>query len=91
MNTMLECCIKCGGLIPEPGKTYGYSGPMCNCQHSKVEQYDTFQVNKSLNYLVNEIQKRDKEIRDLKDKLESIHLDYAEGESRRDSFEEENE
>lgn len=24
-------CLTCGGLIPEPGKAYGYAGPICHC------------------------------------------------------------
>lgn len=24
-------CLTCGGLIMEPGKTYGYAGPVCHC------------------------------------------------------------
>lgn len=28
---MSNSCMTCGGLIMEPGKAYGYSGPVCNC------------------------------------------------------------
>lgn len=24
-------CVQCGGLIMEPGKVYGYAGPVCHC------------------------------------------------------------
>lgn len=26
-------CGKCGGLVPEPMKMYGYSGRYCHCEH----------------------------------------------------------
>lgn len=27
----MSACKHCGGLIMEPGKTYGYAGPVCHC------------------------------------------------------------
>lgn len=29
---MSKSCIRCGGLIMEPNKAYGYAGPVCYCQ-----------------------------------------------------------
>lgn len=28
---MSDSCLTCGGLIMEPGKVYGYAGPVCYC------------------------------------------------------------
>lgn len=35
----MNSCMTCGGLIMEPNKAYGYSGPVCNCvQQPKYQQ-----------------------------------------------------
>lgn len=31
MSGVCKSCMTCGGLIPEPGKAYGYAGPVCHC------------------------------------------------------------
>jgi hypothetical protein len=37
-------CLICGGLKPEPGRAYGYSGKLCHCSnynpiHTHQSQY----------------------------------------------------
>lgn len=32
INKMSDACSICGGLILEPNKSYGYSGPVCRCE-----------------------------------------------------------
>lgn len=31
-------CVRCGGLIPVPGRVYGYVGKFCTCDQAHVEQ-----------------------------------------------------
>lgn len=31
-------CVKCGGLVPEPYKVYGYSGRFCQCEKPEAPQ-----------------------------------------------------
>lgn len=31
ISTGSQSCVKCGGLIMEPNKAYGYAGPVCHC------------------------------------------------------------
>lgn len=35
---MNNSCLKCGGLIAEPGMTYGYSGKFCYCSYTESSQ-----------------------------------------------------
>lgn len=39
----MNLCIHCNGAILEPSKSYGYSGPVCNCdfiamQYKHIEE-----------------------------------------------------
>jgi len=35
----MAACKDCGGLIPEPGKVYGWAGKWCLCGISKSQPY----------------------------------------------------
>lgn len=44
----MNLCLHCNGAILEPGKSYGYSGPVCNCgfialQHQHMAEQSTIQ------------------------------------------------
>lgn len=95
-----EYCSVCGGWKPPLNKSYSYSGHICLGNHFKVPQFtDTNQFTidyiKSLNdiieskeYVIKQLTER---IEKLEDKLQDIHLDYAEGESRREYLEDQDE
>lgn len=34
---MSTSCLYCGGLKLEPGKIYGYAGPVCHCNPPVVQ------------------------------------------------------
>lgn len=38
-------CQRCGGLIAEPGKIYGWSGPWCYCLPEKYNQFNYIKPN----------------------------------------------
>jgi len=42
---MSNSCMTCGGLIMEPGKVYGYAGPVCYCNPSPKYQIPIGQIN----------------------------------------------
>lgn len=47
---MESMCRKCGGLIGEPGKAYGWAGKWCHCAieepPAKIERLPTFVLGK---------------------------------------------
>lgn len=49
----MEHCQKCGGLIMEPGKVYGYAGKTCFCG-----QYDDSKATSKEIFNIPEILKR---------------------------------
>ncbi len=40
-------CKKCGGLIAEVGKAYGYTGRFCNCKEPEMSIEETMLTNKT--------------------------------------------
>lgn len=54
MNSYMSCggrvCKTCGGFIPEPGKAYGYVGPVCQCTRGMSDGFD--KVDRALELVV---------------------------------------
>lgn len=73
-------CATCGGLIMEPGKTYGYAGPVCHCYvppriQVPIQMHFTVgevTLGKPMKYDVDEPNESSKEIERLKAENERL-------------------